>query len=71
MFIMKTINIEKLKTGDKIMWFDLYQLKWIKCKVNQIEKYLVTLEDIEGILKGFIFYETLEALKDLRYYRSV
>ncbi len=50
---MERINTEKLKAGDKMMWYDSNQLKWIKCKVNQIEKYMVILEDIEGSLKGF------------------
>ncbi len=61
--------ITTLKTGDLILAFDWSLQKWTKCRVNKIEKYLVTLEDIEGRLKGFVFYETPEALKDPYKYR--
>lgn len=68
---MEKINIESLKTGNEIMTYDANLRKWIKCKIIQVEKYLVTLEDIEGFLKGVKWYETIDRLKDPDYYRSV
>ncbi len=49
---MEKINTEKLKPGDKILAFDANLRKWFKCKIIQVEKYLITLKDIEGSLKG-------------------
>ena len=66
---MKSINVEKLKPGDRIFAFDFNLCIWMKCKIIQIEKYLITLEDIEGSLKGIPWYETLEAFKNPDYYR--
>ncbi|GAI36786.1 unnamed protein product [marine sediment metagenome] len=67
---MKQITIEKLKPGDQIFAFDWSLQKWIKCKVNQIEKYVITLENIEGNLKGFVFYEMPETLTNPDYYKQ-
>lgn len=58
-------NIEKLKVGNIILAFDANLLTWTKCKIVRIKKFLITLED----LKGFVFYETPEALKNPDYYR--
>ncbi|MBA7537718.1 hypothetical protein ES705_29987 [subsurface metagenome] len=66
---MKVIIIEKLKVGDIILAYDSEFFKWMKCRVNQVEKYLVTLEYIEGNLKDFLFYENIKGLKNSDYYR--
>ncbi|MBA7682252.1 hypothetical protein ES703_90601 [subsurface metagenome] len=66
---MKIIDIEKLKIGDQIFAFDFNLLTWSKCEVTLIEKYLITLEDVEGTLKGIPWYETINRLKDPDYYR--
>jgi hypothetical protein len=66
---MKSINIETLKPGDIITAFDASLQKWYKCKIIQVEKYVITLENIEGNLKDFLFYETIEGLRDPDYYR--
>ncbi|MBA7535417.1 hypothetical protein ES705_27672 [subsurface metagenome] len=67
--VMKSINIETLKTDDIITAFDANLRKWCKCKIILVEKYLITLKDIEGTLKGIPWYETIERLKDPDYYR--
>lgn len=67
---MKKVNTENLEPGDQILAFDLNLLIWIKCRVNQIEKYLITLEDIEGSLKGIPWYETIDRLKNPDHYRQ-
>ena len=68
---MKKINTERLEPGDKILAFDSNLCKWFKCKIIQVEKYLVTLKDVEGSLKGIRWFETIERLKNPNYYRSV
>lgn len=72
---MKSINVENLKAGDLILVYDsglckLSPMEWIKCRVDQIDKYLVTLEYMEGNLKGIIFYEKIEVLRNPDYYRQ-
>lgn len=67
---MKPINIETLKTGDIITAFDANLRKWCKCKIIQVEKYLITLKDIEGSLKGIPWYETIVKIKDPDHYRQ-
>lgn len=68
---MKTINIKKLKPGDLILAYDAEELKWIRCKVNRIEKVSLFLEDVEGSFKGWEYEETFEAFKDPDYYKPV
>ena len=65
------INIEKLKVDDVILTYDPILLIWIKCKIAQIEKYLITLECLEGTLKGIPWYVFPEILKDPDLYRQV
>jgi hypothetical protein len=72
---MKMIDVEKLKTGDFLLAFDsglckLNPMEWFKCKVNKIEKCTVTLEYLDGSLKGFVFYEILGNLKNPDYYKQ-
>ena len=67
---MKIIDIEKLKVGDQIFVFDVNLLTWTKCKIVRITKFLITLEDLEGPLKGLMFYETPETLKNPDHYRQ-
>ncbi|MBA7524368.1 hypothetical protein ES705_16506 [subsurface metagenome] len=72
---MKMIDVEKLKTGDFVLAFDsglceLSPMEWFKCKVNKIEKHTVTLEYLEGDLKGFVFYEILGNLKNPGCYKQ-
>lgn len=40
---MKSINIGELKLDDQILAFDANLLIWMKCRVDQIDKYLVNL----------------------------
>ncbi|GAH56169.1 unnamed protein product [marine sediment metagenome] len=68
---MGPINTEKLKVDDMILTYDPTLLIWIKCKIVQIEKYLITLEALEGTLKGIPWYVFPETLKDPDYYRTV
>lgn len=68
---MKKINIKKLKPGDLILAYDAEELKWIRCKVNRIEKGSLFLEDVEGSFKGWEYEETFEAFQDPDYYRLV
>ncbi len=67
---METINIEKIKPGDTILAYNAELQKWYECKIIQVEKYLITLEDVEGSLSGIPWYETVDRLKDFDYYRQ-
>ncbi|MQY79384.1 MAG: hypothetical protein GH151_09365 [Bacteroidetes bacterium] len=58
-----------LKVGDIILAYNPESFGWIKCKVNRIRKSLITLEYIEGSLKGIIRYEIIGRLKNPDYYR--
>jgi hypothetical protein len=67
---MKSIDIKKLKPGDTILTFDSNLRIWIKCKIIRIEKYMITLEDLEGTLKGILWYVFPERLKNPDYYKQ-
>ncbi len=67
---MKSIDIKKLKPGDIILNFDSNLRIWIKCEIIRIGKYLVTLEDLGESLKGVVFYETIDRLKNPDYYKQ-
>lgn len=71
LILMKIVDVEKLKSGDFLLAFDFSLLECFKCKVNKIKKSIVTLEYLDGGLKGFVFYETLENLKNPDYYKQV
>jgi len=66
---MKSINIKKLKPGDIILTFDLDLKSWIKCKIIRIGTYRIILEYIEGSLKGILWDETINKLKNSDYHR--
>ncbi|MBA7522854.1 hypothetical protein ES705_14974 [subsurface metagenome] len=58
-----------LKAGDIILAYDFEYFRWITCKVNRTEKSLITLEYIEGNLKGSTWYENIAKIRNPDYYR--